>query len=105
MSAGAPGIFWYRLFACERYPKCCTAAPPLQGRLTLLLGPPSSGKSVLLKTLAGQLAPSKSLRVGSASLLCSRAACRDFGSAVLGSHAGAAVLVQRVAYTLVQRLT
>lgn len=36
----------------------------LQGRLTLLLGPPGSGKSVLLRTLAGQLSPSKTVRVG-----------------------------------------
>ena len=35
----------------------------LQGRLTLLLGPPSSGKSMLMKTIAGQTEPSKSLRV------------------------------------------
>ncbi|KAL4448626.1 hypothetical protein ABPG75_005845 [Micractinium tetrahymenae] len=33
------------------------------GRLTLLLGPPGAGKSVLLQALAGQLAHSKSLRV------------------------------------------
>lgn len=33
------------------------------GRLTLLLGPPSSGKSMLMKTIAGQTEPSKSLRM------------------------------------------
>lgn len=37
--------------------------PRLQGRLTLLLGPPSSGKSMLMKTIAGQMEPSKALRV------------------------------------------
>ena len=31
------------------------ALPALQGRLTLLLGPPGSGKSTLLKALAGKL--------------------------------------------------
>ena len=35
----------------------------LQGRLTLLLGPPGAGKSVLLQTLAGQLRPSSRVRV------------------------------------------
>lgn len=34
-----------------------------QGRLTLVLGPPGAGKSVLLQTLAGQLRPSKKLRM------------------------------------------
>lgn len=33
------------------------------GQLTLLLGPPGAGKSVLLQSLAGRLRPSKSLRV------------------------------------------
>ena len=36
----------------------------LQGRLTLLVGPPGSGKSVLLQALAGRLKPGKHLRVG-----------------------------------------
>lgn len=35
----------------------------LPGRMTLLLGPPSSGKTVLLQALAGQLQQSKTLRV------------------------------------------
>lgn len=34
------------------------------GRLTLLLGPPSSGKSMLMKTIAGQMEPSAALRMG-----------------------------------------
>ena len=33
------------------------------GRMTLLLGPPSGGKSVLLKCLSGRLQPSRNLRV------------------------------------------
>ena len=39
--------------------------PPalLQGRLTLLLGPPGAGKSALLQTLGGQLLPSNRVRV------------------------------------------
>ena len=35
----------------------------LQGRMTLLLGPPGSGKSTLLKALAGKLNPA-GLRIG-----------------------------------------
>ncbi len=33
------------------------------GRMTLLLGPPSSGKSTLLKALAGLLTPDRNLKV------------------------------------------
>lgn len=33
----------------------CVFSAELQGRLTLLLGPPGSGKSTLLKALAGKL--------------------------------------------------
>lgn len=33
------------------------------GRMTLLLGPPSSGKSTLLKALAGLLSPDRDLKV------------------------------------------
>ena len=36
----------------------------LQGRLTLLLGPPGAGKTVFLQMLAGRIKPSKYLRVG-----------------------------------------
>ena len=43
------------------------ALPHLQGRLTLLLGPPGSGKSTLLKALSGKLDMS-SLRVTSGSV-------------------------------------
>lgn len=35
----------------------------LQGRLTLLLGPPGAGKTTLLKALAGKLRRDKSLKV------------------------------------------
>lgn len=35
---------------------------PPQGRLTLLMGPPGSGKSVFLKALGGRLKPSSELR-------------------------------------------
>lgn len=39
------------------------AAPLLQGRLTLLLGPPGAGKSVLLRRLTGQLEDSPTLEL------------------------------------------
>ena len=35
----------------------------LQGTLTLLIGPPASGKSTLLKALTGRLKGAKSLQV------------------------------------------
>ena len=34
------------------------------GRMTLLLGPPGGGKSVLLQALSGRLRPHRHLRVG-----------------------------------------
>lgn len=63
-----------QLAGAPRLPAGCAPPPPcaltcllagtmLQGRLTLLLGPPGSGKSVLLQTLAGQLRPSQRVRV------------------------------------------
>ncbi len=44
------------LFACPS-PACFT------GRMTLLLGPPSGGKSVLLQALSGRLRSGRNLRV------------------------------------------
>lgn len=44
-------------------PCCCPSRPPLQGRTTVLLGAPGSGKSVLMRLLAGHLQPTKALRV------------------------------------------
>ena len=35
----------------------------MQGRITLLMGPPGSGKSVYLKMLAGRFKPSPELRM------------------------------------------
>ena len=35
----------------------------MQGRITLLMGPPGSGKSVFLKTLGGRMKPCKELRM------------------------------------------
>jgi ABC-type multidrug transport system ATPase subunit len=35
----------------------------LQGRITLLMGPPGSGKSVFVKMLAGRFKPSPELRM------------------------------------------
>lgn len=56
------GVVWRRaggaLNLADLTPLCLP-----QGRLTLLLGPPSSGKSVFLRTIAGQLPPSKTVRV------------------------------------------
>ena len=40
------------------------ADPVPQGRLTLLLGPPSCGKSTLLKVLSGRLKETATMRVG-----------------------------------------
>ncbi len=50
------------------HPACntCCAVPPtlLQpGRITLLLGTPGSGRSVLMKTLSGRLRNEKALKV------------------------------------------
>lgn len=49
------------------------------GRLTLLLGTPGSGRSVLMKALAGRLGQEKTLKVGAASLwlpsLCCACGC------------------------------
>lgn len=50
-----------------------------QGRLTLLLGPPSSGKSVLMKTIAGQMEPSTVLRVRHLIAGCRVAGLRSVG--------------------------
>ncbi len=47
----------------------CLAARNAQGRLTLLLGPPGAGKSLLLKVLSGRLQRSKHLRVRPGCLL------------------------------------
>lgn len=46
---------------------CPHGLPLLQGRMTLVLGPPGSGKSVFMQTLAGRLRPGKHLRVRLAS--------------------------------------
>lgn len=40
--------------------------PPLQGRLTLLLGPPGAGKSVFMQVLSGRMTADKRLRVRAA---------------------------------------
>lgn len=40
------------------------------GRCTLLLGPPSSGKSVLLQALSGRLRPHRGLRVRRSAAMC-----------------------------------
>ena len=52
-----------RLALAPAYRSAVPTAVRLQGRLTLLLGPPGSGKSVFLQRIAGQLQASKSLRV------------------------------------------
>ena len=53
--------------ACAAHRRRCPAPPlppPPQGRLTLLLGPPGAGKSVLLRRLTGQLEASPTLELG-----------------------------------------
>ena len=44
-------------------PPCDGVLHGLQGRMTLLLGPPGSGKTTLLKALAGRLQRSPDLKV------------------------------------------
>lgn len=46
-----------------------SAAVCLQGRMTLLLGPPGAGKTTLLKALAGKLQRSPDLKVRHYNLL------------------------------------
>lgn len=62
---------------------CRKVLPPsrpctLAGRMTLLLGPPSGGKSVLLQALSGRLRPRRNLRVGAAATpACLRSSWRS----------------------------
>lgn len=60
--------------------RCRVPTPVQPGRLTLLLGTPGSGRSVLMKALAGRLGQEKTLKVGVWSrLLCCLLAAREEG--------------------------
>lgn len=49
------GVVLYLVWGFVRSSPICFAVHSLQGRMTLLLGPPGAGKTTLLKALAGKL--------------------------------------------------
>lgn len=61
----------------------CISLGVATGRMTLLLGPPSGGKTVLLQALSGRLRPSRNLRVRQGTLL--QAACDVLPACVAGT--------------------